>query len=129
MHLEFGHELYGIAEMERENALKSPQIDRILEAHREQPFDLVLYEQFITDFYLGLVYKLNVPFIGFSSCALPPYFYDVINQPDLPSFIPFVFGEFDWNMSLYQRIVNWFSVKAHKMLYRYLHLIHLIFLN
>lgn len=112
------NELYEVAEIERNFALKSPQIDRILDMHRQQPFDIVLVEQFITDFYLGLIHKLNVPFIGFSTCALPPYFYDHINLPDTPSHVPFAFSGFDWNMNLYERTINWIATKSVKLIYR-----------
>lgn len=118
MHIEFVWELYQYAELEREHALKSPHIDRILEAHRQQPFDIILLEQFIIDFYLGLVHKMNVPFIGFSTCALPSYYYDQIGLHDLPSFVPFAFSEYSWNMNLYERIINWLTVKSFKQFFR-----------
>lgn len=112
-------ELYNFAEMEREFALKSPAIDQILNAHREQPFDIILVEQFISDFYMGLIHKLNAPFIGFSTCSLPPYYYDQISLPAFPSYVPFAFSEFSWNMNLYERTVNWLSVKLWKFLFKY----------
>lgn len=112
------YELYGVAEIERNCALKSPQIDRILEIHRNQPFDIVIVEQFITDFYLGLIHKLNVPFIGFSTCALPSYYYDHINLPDTPSHVPFGFSGFSWDMNLYERTINLLATKLEKWLYR-----------
>lgn len=112
------YELYKLADIERELALNSPHIDRILETHRKQPFDLVIVEQFITDFYLGLIHKLNVPFIGFSTCALPSYFYDQINLPDIPSYVPFSFSGFSWDMNLYERTINWIAVKSMKLLFK-----------
>lgn len=39
MHAELW-ELYNLAELERDLALNSPQIDRVLEIHREQPYDI-----------------------------------------------------------------------------------------
>lgn len=117
-------ELYEFAELERELVLKSSAIERILQAHQAEPFDIVLMEQFITDFFLGLVYKLNVPFIGFSTCSLPSYFYDRISLPDFPSYVPFAFSEFTWEMNLYERIVNWLTFKSYNLLYRLLNHIH-----
>lgn len=111
-------ELYKYAEMERELALKSPAIDRILEAHHDQKFDIVLMEKFISDFYLGLVYKLNVPFIGFSTCSLPSYYYDEVDLPDLPSVVPFAFSEYTFEMNLYERTINWLVTKSWKLFYR-----------
>lgn len=118
-------ELYDLAELERDFALNSPQIDRILDVHHKQPFDIVLVEQFITEFYLGLIHKLNVPFIGFSTCALPPQYYDPINLPDLPSYVPFAFSAHSWIMNLYERTVNWLTVKSWKFLYKYFINLHI----
>lgn len=78
----------------------------------------VLVEQFITEFFLGLIHKLNVPFIGFSTCALPPQYYDQINLPDMPSYVPFAFSDHSWDMNLYERTVNWLTVKSWKLLYK-----------
>lgn len=117
MHMEL-YELYNFAEMEREAALRSPYMDHILATHKEQPFDVVLVELFITDFMLGLIHQLNVPFIGFSTCALPSYYYDIINQPDIPSYIPFAFSGFSWDMNIYERTINWITTKSMKLLYR-----------
>ncbi|XP_031623771.1 UDP-glucuronosyltransferase 2C1-like [Contarinia nasturtii] len=119
MHAEM-KELYNLAEIERELALKSPRIDQILAMHRNQPFDIVLVEQFISDVFLGLIYKLNVPFIGFSTCALPSYYYDQINLPHFPAFIPFAFSGFSWDMNFYDRTINWLIVKSTKLIYKFI---------
>lgn len=124
MHIEFVWELYKYAEFERDLALKSPHIDRILDAHQEQPFDIVLLEQFFIDFYLGIVHKMNVPFIGFSTCSLPQYYYDQISLPDVPSYVPFAFSEFSWDMNLYERTINWLTVKSFKQFFRYIYKSH-----
>lgn len=117
MHAElFG--LYQFAEIERESVLKSPHIDSILAAHRQEPFDLVIVEQFITDVYMGLIHKLNVPFIGFSTCALPSYYYNYVNLPDTPSYVPFAFSSHSWDMNWYERTVNWFTTKSMKFVYK-----------
>lgn len=119
MHWEFT-ELYNLAEIEREAALNSPHIDHILQQHKSNPFDLVLVELFLSDCMMGLIYKLNVPFIGFSTLALPSYYYDQIGLPDIPSSIPFAFSGFSWKMNFYERTINWLTVKLQKALYRYL---------
>lgn len=119
MHMEF-IELYNLAEIEREAAFNSPHIDRILQQHHEEPFDIVLVELFLSDFMLGLIHKLNLPFIGFSTCALPQFYYDRIALPDFPSYVPFAFSEFSWRMNFYERTINWLTVKLQKALYRYL---------
>lgn len=120
------YELYTLAELERDLALNSPQIDRILEAHREQPFDIVLVEQFITDFFFGIIHNINVPFIGFSTCALPPQYYNQINLPDMPSHVPFAFSSHSWVMSTYERTLNWLTVQLWKFFYKYIYTLSVV---
>lgn len=112
------YELYGLAEIECDVALNSPHIDQILNMHTKQPFDLVMTELFLSDCLLGLIHKLNAPFIGFSTCALPPYYYDQVSLPEFASYVPFAFGDLSYRMSWFDRIFNWFTVKSWKMLYR-----------
>lgn len=119
MHIEF-LELYNLAEKERNAVLNSPHIDRILDEHDQNPFDVVLTELFLSDFALGLIFKLNVPFIGFSSCALPQFFYDRVSMPDVPAYIPFAFSGFSFKMNFSERIINWLTVKLQKFLFRFI---------
>jgi len=98
--------------------LSSPIIDQVLEMHKNTPFDLVVTENFNTDCMLGVIYKLNIPFIGLSSCALMPWHYDRVGMPDTPSFIPSEFVGFSDKMSFSERLFNWFTVQTIKLLYR-----------
>lgn len=116
MHVEF-LKLYNLAEKERNAVLNSPHIDRILNEHDRIPFDVVLTELFLSDFALGLIYKLNVPFIGFSSCALPQFFYDRVSMPDIPAYIPFAFSGFSFKMDFSERMMNWLTVNLQKFLF------------
>lgn len=112
-------ELYEFAELERTALLESPHIDRILAIHKAEPFDVVLVELFLADFIFGLVHQLNVPFIGFSTCALPPYYYDIVDQPDIPSYIPFAFSDHSWDMRPIVRAFNWLQTRTMKFLFRF----------
>lgn len=105
MHIEF-FELYNLAENERNTVLNSLHINRILDEHNQNLFDVVLTELFVSDFALGLIYKLNLPFIGFSSCALPQFFYDRVRMPDISAYIPFAFSGFSFKMDFSERIIN-----------------------
>lgn len=111
-------ELYEYADLERSAVLKSPHIDTILATHKVDPFDVVLVELFLADFMFGLIHQLGVPFIGFSTCALPPYYYDIVDQPDIPSYVPFAFSANSWDMGSLRRTINWVETKAMKYLFR-----------
>jgi glucuronosyltransferase len=100
-----------------EKAFESPVMDQILDLHEKEPFDLVVLEFFNTDCMLGLTHKLNVPFIGLSSCALSPWHYDRFGLPDTPSYIPSQFGRFPQAMNFWQRLENWLVVKLTKTFY------------
>lgn len=97
--------------------LNSSLIDRILAEHDQNLFDFVLTELFLSDFALGLIYKLNVPFIGFSSGALPQFFYDRASILDMPTYISFAFSGFLFKMNFSERIINWLTVKLQKHLF------------
>lgn len=91
--------------------LNLPHIDRILDENDQNPFDVVLTELFLPDFALGLIHKLNVPFIRFSWCALPQFIYDRVSMPDIPAYIPFAFSGFSFKMNFSERIINWLTAK------------------
>ncbi|XP_058820277.1 UDP-glycosyltransferase UGT5-like [Topomyia yanbarensis] len=100
------------------SALNSAAIDRVLELHKREPFDLIVTEFFSTECMLGLSYVLGVPFVGLSSCALMPWHYDRVGLPDSPSYIPSEFSTFSERMSFWERFENWFVTRSVKLLYR-----------
>ena len=102
-----------------EKALESHVIDDIIKLHKQKPFDLMITEFFTSDCTLGLAHKLNLPFIGLSSCALFPWHYDRVGLPDTPSYIPSESVRFSQNMDFWQRLENWLAVKITKHLYRF----------
>lgn len=75
-------------------ALSSSIIDDILQTHKENPFDLVVTEIFDTECMLGVIHKMNVTYIGLTSCGLMPYHFDRVATPDTPSvsIIHFYYG-------------------------------------
>ena len=101
------------------DALNSPHVDKILQIHASQPFDLVVTEMFDTDCSLGIIHQLNVPYVGLSSCALFPWYYDRVNLPDIPSYIPSEFVGFPPDMGFFDRIMNWITTRTMKTLYRW----------
>lgn len=66
-------------------ALSSSIIDDILQTHENNPFDLVVTEIFATECMLGVIHKMNVPYVGLTSCGLMPYHFDRVAMPDTPS--------------------------------------------
>lgn len=86
--------------------------------HRQKPFDVVLVEFFETDCALGIVDQLNIPHIGMSSCSLFTWYYDRINLPDIPSYVPSGFLDHSYNMTWIERAKNWIIFKTTKILYR-----------
>lgn len=73
-------------------------------------------EFFVTDCVLGIAYKLDVPFVGLSSCALMPWHYDRVGLLDTPSHIPSEFVGFSENMNFYERSFNWATTRIIKIL-------------
>lgn len=102
-----------------ETAINSSVIDEILDLHSKDPFDLVITEFFDTDCMLGVIYKMNLPFIGLSSCALMPWFNDRIGTPDTPSFIPSEFIGATEQMTWWERFTSFTVTKLAKLVYRY----------
>lgn len=99
-----------------EALLESKITDEIINSHNEDPFDLIITEFFVTDCVLGIAYKLNVPFIGLSSCALMPWHYDRVGLLDTPSHIPSEFVGFSEKMNFYERTFNWATTRIIKIL-------------
>lgn len=82
------HEFYELAaegELVCRAALNSSLIDDILQTHKNNPFDLVITEIFNTECMLGVIHKMNVPYVGLTSCGLMPYHFDRVAMPDTPS--------------------------------------------
>lgn len=117
MYHEF-YTLFELADVNCRDAYGSQHIDTILKMHRQQPFDIAMVEMFDTDCALGLVDVLNIPHIGLSSCAMFPWYYDRINLPDWPSYVPSGFLDHSHNMNWMERTKNWFIFKTMKMLFR-----------
>lgn len=112
------YELFDMGQACCRDAFKSPFIDQILELHAQEPFDIAVVEIFDTDCILGLVHKLNIPHVGISSCALFPWYFDRINTPELPSYVPSSMLGYHWDMNFFERSYNWFIMKLMKIFYR-----------
>ncbi|XP_055637869.1 UDP-glycosyltransferase UGT5-like [Toxorhynchites rutilus septentrionalis] len=99
-------------------ALDSPVIDRLLQLHANDPFDLLVTEFFATDCLLGLSHLMQIPFVGVSSCALMPWYYERVGLPDSPAYIPSEFSTFSERMSFWERFENWIVTRSVKLMFR-----------
>lgn len=72
--------------------LKSEKIKELLK--RKGEFDLILYEMFISDCYLGLAHYFDIPIVGMSSCTVLPWSAPHFGNPEDMSYIPNIFLPF-----------------------------------
>lgn len=98
-----------------EAAYSSVDVQKIIK--KKEQFDLILMEQFNTECMLGLAWKLQVPVIGLSSCALMPWLYERIGNPAIPSYIPALFMGYSDKMTFSERLANWVAVQGMKFLH------------
>uniref|UniRef100_A0A1A9ZNZ7 UDP-glycosyltransferases domain-containing protein n=1 Tax=Glossina pallidipes TaxID=7398 RepID=A0A1A9ZNZ7_GLOPL len=94
-------------------------VQRALDQHLIQPYDLVITEYFNTDCHLALPYLMNLPIVGFSSCLLMPWYYERLLMPDTPSYIQSEFIGYPEPLKWYQRTENFLQAKIFRLLYRF----------
>lgn len=83
-----------------------------------EKFDVVLVEYFANSCFLGITWKLQAPVIGLSSCALPPWHFDSIGSPIIPSFMPSLFTQYSDKMTFMDRFYNYINVYGMKFLHQ-----------
>lgn len=99
-----------------ETLLTSKALQHVLNDKRG--FDLLITEQFNTDCSMAIAWKLKIPTISMSSCALMPWHYDRFGLPPTPSHIPILFSKFNEDMDFGQRIYNFVFGNVMKFFYR-----------
>lgn len=80
-------------------------------------YDLILMELFTSDCMFGISHLIKAPVIGLSSCAMMPWHYSRMGNPQTPSLTPALFMGYSDEMSFKQRLSNWFTFYAMKALY------------
>lgn len=75
-------------------------------------------EQFNAECMNGVAWKLNVPTIGMSSCAMMPWHYERFSNPWILSYISSMPLGFSDNMSYTERLMNFVSMNAFKLMYK-----------
>ncbi|XP_030745756.1 UDP-glucuronosyltransferase 2B13-like [Sitophilus oryzae] len=86
------------------NGLSSPAFQSFLTENNE--FDVILFEFFNTNCYMGLANKFKAPFIGLSSCSFMPWHANWLGAPENPAFNQDLFSGFSRPMSFFDRVEN-----------------------
>ncbi|PSN46991.1 hypothetical protein C0J52_17349 [Blattella germanica] len=84
--------------------IASPDIKKLL--LNKHKYDLIVTETFGTDCLLGLIYKLQAPYISMISSVLQPWANDRVGNPDNPSYIPNYYLPYKASMNFFQRLKN-----------------------
>lgn len=101
-----------------EKALKTPAVQEMI---KMQPkYDVILLEQFNSDCGTGIAYSISrAPVIALSSCALMPWHYNRIGNPQTPSLTPALFMGHSDKMNFQERLSNWIAHFGLKAMYHF----------
>ncbi|XP_066150075.1 UDP-glucosyltransferase 2-like isoform X2 [Euwallacea fornicatus] len=97
------------------NSFKSDQFINLKKTTKQ--YDVIITELFGTDCMLGWAWYFGVPSIVMTSSANLPWASERFGLPDNPSYVPNYFMEYLSIMSLYERIVNTWTLIQSKLLY------------
>lgn len=100
------------------NALNSTAIEKILKQGKEQPYDLIIVEQFNSDCMLGIAHMLKAPVIGLSSSNFMPWHYTKMGLPFEPSFEATLFSHSSNLNTFKTRLTNWFTTAYMNYFYK-----------
>ncbi|XP_067012865.2 UDP-glycosyltransferase UGT5 [Anabrus simplex] len=84
--------------------LSYPPVQELISS--DQHFDLIIYELFNTDCFLGFAHKFKAPSIAASSCGIPFLDGERFGNPDNPSYIPILFEPSTVKMTFMERLFN-----------------------
>lgn len=97
---------------------ESGYIELVLKRHQQQPYDIVITENFNSDCQLAVPYLMDAPIVALSSCLLMPWYYERILLPDTPSYVQSEFIGFPTPLNWQERLTNFVQAKALSLLYR-----------
>nr|CAD7450895.1 unnamed protein product [Timema bartmani] len=98
-----------------EQVLSLEETQRLIRS--DERFDLVIYELFNTDCFLGFVDKFQAPSIAVSSSVLMPWGCDRLGNPDNPAFVSYGVGHYGDRMVFAERLVNAVHLVMYKVMY------------
>lgn len=102
-----------------DKVLQFPDVVNIISSN--VTFDLIMYEMFNDDVFLGFSHKFKAPVIAISSCYMFPWVPDRFGIPANPSYVPdFYSGGYSKHMNLYQRVKNTFYKTIGRLFFHFI---------
>jgi len=101
-------------------ALNSPLITQLLKSPIR--YDVILLEHFSNDCMAAVAHLLNAPVIALSSCAIMPWHYKRMGSPFINPIMPMNFLPYTDEMSLIDRLNNFFHFHTVNTLYKWVSL-------
>lgn len=101
-----------------EKGLSSPTFQKFLKTRGEK-YDVVIFEYFAVDCFLGVISKINAPIIGLSSSTLMPWVAERMGNPSNTAYVPNNLLAFSDKMSFWQRMENTVISIGHKLLFQF----------
>ncbi|KAH8282268.1 hypothetical protein KR054_006503 [Drosophila jambulina] len=98
-----------------EVAFKSPLIAQLLESPIR--YDVIILEHFVNDCMAAVAHLLKAPVIALSSCAIMPWHYERMGSPVINPIMPMNFLPYTDDMSLIDRLNNFFHFHVVNTLY------------
>lgn len=87
-----------------EVAIKSDDVQTFLNS--DEKFDLVVMQPFLSDSFLGFVYKYNAPLVYLSPNTLSAMYGEIVGNPITCSYIPDMYVDYDDKMTFFERLDN-----------------------
>lgn len=103
-HIKESHAIYGVAECEE--LLKDAKVQSLL--HSDRTFDLVLLEFWSGESLMALAYHFHAPLVVFSTIGASDWVNDLVSNPAPFSYVPHTFSGLGTNMTLWERVQNYF---------------------
>lgn len=100
-----------------ENAFKSKELQEFVA--REEKFDIVMTEFFLSNCLLGLMHHTGGSLIGLTSSGIISWMNDYISNPNNPSYIPSLFIGLSNNMNFGERCQNFLIFIVSKVIYKF----------
>ncbi|XP_054285630.1 UDP-glycosyltransferase UGT5-like isoform X2 [Macrosteles quadrilineatus] len=97
--------------------LNVPEVRNLIASN--STFDLIIYEMFIDDLFLGFAHKFKAPVIAIGSCYMFPYVPDRFAIPANPASFPGFYSWYSDKMHFIQRLHNVVLDLGGKALYRF----------
>ncbi|KAF5289142.1 hypothetical protein FQR65_LT02032 [Abscondita terminalis] len=103
--------------------LSHPNLKKFLQ--QDHHFDLVIYQQLVSDTYSGFCHYFHAPCIAVSAMTAPDWVYKKIANPAPPSYVPQLLVNYPAKMTFFQRFYNTFVyVLAELFFWFYVHPTH-----